>query len=367
MTAPAVATPARRLPWLVPGGLALLTGVLMGLSRLGWPVPFALPAGSHGALMVGGFLGTLIGMERAVALGGALPRIGPLLTGLSALLLLAGHDCNGARGAMVLGAVALTAVNLRLVRLRPTDDTWIMALGSLLWLGGNLLWAFRRPVPEAVPWWIGFLVLTVAGERLELSRLRRLPRWASPLLRAALALFVTGLLVGLGEPRAGWTVAGIALAATGSWFLAFDLARRTIRMPGLTGFAATGVLAGHAWLAVGGALMAWLGPQAAGGPYDAVLHAFFLGFAFSMIMAHAPLIAPGVLGLAIPFRSCAYGPLVLLQVSLALRLAGDLAGWAPGRSWGGLLNAVALGLFLLHTASSARARSRVPDARAGVA
>ena len=39
----------------------------------------------------------------------------------------------------------------------------------------------------------------------------------------------------------------------------------------------------------------------------------------------------------------------VLHLSLLLRVGGDLAGWWPGRSWGGLLNGVALGLFLVNT------------------
>ena len=38
---------------------------------------------------------------------------------------------------------------------------------------GNGLWLAGRPIYAVVPWWVGFLVLTIAGERLELSRVLR--------------------------------------------------------------------------------------------------------------------------------------------------------------------------------------------------
>jgi hypothetical protein len=43
---------------------------------------------------------------------------------------------------------------------------------ALLWLLGNLLWLSGRSTSEAAVWWIGFLVLTIVGERLELARVR---------------------------------------------------------------------------------------------------------------------------------------------------------------------------------------------------
>ena len=55
------------MPFVV---LALLAALWAGLLRLGWRLPPLQPqlAGAHGPLMVVGFLGTLIALERAVAL-----------------------------------------------------------------------------------------------------------------------------------------------------------------------------------------------------------------------------------------------------------------------------------------------------------
>ncbi len=52
------------------GAIALVAGLWGALARLGLPVnaPATLPA-SHGLLMTMGFLGTVISLERAVALG----------------------------------------------------------------------------------------------------------------------------------------------------------------------------------------------------------------------------------------------------------------------------------------------------------
>ena len=81
-----------RLPLMALGMAALLGALWGGLLRLGWELP-ALPspvAAYHGPLMVAGFLGTVIGLERAVALGRPWAYTAPLCTGLGAIALIAG-------------------------------------------------------------------------------------------------------------------------------------------------------------------------------------------------------------------------------------------------------------------------------------
>ena len=58
-----------RYPLLLIALLTLLAAAWAGLLRIGWVLPTTdgLAAG-HGPLMVSGFLGTLIGLEHAVAL-----------------------------------------------------------------------------------------------------------------------------------------------------------------------------------------------------------------------------------------------------------------------------------------------------------
>jgi hypothetical protein len=82
-----------------------------------------------------------------------------------------------------------------------------------------------------------------------------------------------------------------------------------------------------------------------------MLHAVFVGFAFSMIFGHAPTILPAVSGLALPFQRRFYLHVALLHGSLLLRVVGDLTIWLDGRRWGGLLNVVAVLLFVAMTAA----------------
>src|SRR5690606_29925327 len=102
-----------------------------------------------------------------------------------------------------------------------------------------------------------------------------------------------------------------------------------------------------------------------GPAYDAVVHAVFLGFTLSMIMAHAPVILPAVLGRPLPYRPVFYVPVVLLHASLALRvLVGDLDEQTWALQTGGVLNIVAVLTFVVLAAVSV-ATARRSGAGAG--
>ena len=79
----------RYLPFVAIALLALLFALWVGLLRLGWSLP-ALSGFSqaHGPLMVSGFLGTLIALERAVAIRQKWMFAVPLIIGLGWICLL---------------------------------------------------------------------------------------------------------------------------------------------------------------------------------------------------------------------------------------------------------------------------------------
>jgi hypothetical protein len=79
-----------------------------------------------------------------------------------------------------------------------------------------------------------------------------------------------------------------------------------------------------------------------------MLHAIFLGFVFSMIFAHAPIILPTITGLALPFQNSFYIHAALLHISLLVRVAGDLGVWLSFQQWSGFLSTLAILLFLIN-------------------
>lgn len=351
-----------RLPLLAAAMAALLVALGAGLRRLGWSWPWLDPAQplNHGALMVSGFLGTLIALERAVALQKRWAYLGPLLSAMGTLGLVLGDPSRLSPALMVASSLALVAVFAVMLRRHPSLDVAVMALGAAAWLVGNLFWFSGWPVFRIALWWGAFLVLTIAGERLELGRLVRLSRgsrWAFALATAILLIGLAGMLLAFDS---GVRLAGAGLLLLAGWLLRYDIARRTIRRPGLPRYAALCLLGGFAWLAVAGGLALAFGGVAAGPRYDALLHALFLGFVFTMIFGHAPIIFPAVLGLEIRFSRWLYLPLVLLHLSLGLRLGGDLLLNVPARLWGGLFNGVAILVFLALTAAGLGRRGQ-PD------
>ncbi len=196
-------------------------------------------------------------------------------------------------------------------------------------------------MPALLPWLVGFVVLTIAGERLELARLAMGPGAGTRLvlLSSLLVATVTGALL--------WPVLtpalGAALLALVAWLATHDVARRTVRATGQVRFMAASMLAGYAWLAVAGAVWLLGGPAVEGVRYDAVVHAVFLGFTIAMIMAHAPVILPAVLRRPMPYHPVLAAVAVLLHASLVLRLwVGDALGHPGAWQLGGALNITAL-------------------------
>ncbi|MBX3684191.1 MAG: hypothetical protein KF731_16350, partial [Thauera sp.] len=164
--------PLARVPLLVLGLLSLLTGVFAGLARLGVEVPAlaAVHAGNHAALMICAFFGTVISLERAVALGGLWPYAGPATAGAGGVLLLAGGPLPAAQFLFVFAAATLLGGGIVVVRRQFALFTVMLAVGAACWLLGTLVWWAGDDVHAAVPLWLAFLVLTIAGERLELTR-----------------------------------------------------------------------------------------------------------------------------------------------------------------------------------------------------
>lgn len=356
-----------QIPLLAAAMLGLLAGVWAGLVRLGWDLPHLTGtlAAAHGPLMLAGFLGTLIGLERAVALGYRWAYGAPLASALGVLALLAGLPQRVAPLLMTLGALGLVAVFVVIVRRLPALFTATMLVGGVAWVTGNGLWLAGRPVHRFVFWWIGFLVLTIAGERREMSRLVPLSASARAGFWGAVALFLAGLVLSGTTAGVGERLAGAGMVALAAWLLRYDIARRTVRHTGLTRFIAVCMLSGFAWLGVSGLLALLFGQVVGGARYDAVLHTLFLGFAFAMIFGHAPIILPAVLKTRMAFLPAFYVHLGLLHLSLLLRVLGDLADWLTVRRWGGMLNVIALLLFLANSARAVRAAAR--GERAGTA
>ncbi len=347
MSAPSV--PLRRVGLLALAGAALLAGltgalVLLGLSM---PTDTVRLAGVHGLLMTLGFLGTLIALERAVALDRRWGYLAPLASGLGAASLIVGLPVAVGAFLLATGGVLLVAMYVAFDRIERSMHTSVQGIGTLAWLVAAMLLVEGRPISAVIPWLAAFLVLIIAGERLELSRLSRPSDAARRAFLGAVAVFAAGVVVTLVAPDAGMRVGGAGLVALALWLARHDIARRTVRMHGVTRFVALSLLVGYAWLAVAGACWLAFGSPSTGSQYDVMLHSLFLGFVISMVFGHAPIILPAVLRTPLPYRPRFYGHLALLHGGLLLRIVGgDLLGSVVAWQAGGVLNVTALLLFI---------------------
>lgn len=355
---------AFRIPLLAISAVAMLAGVCGGMWRIGWtPSLGAGLAALHGPLLVSGLFGTVIGLERAVALGGRWPYAAPVLSGAGTLALLSGAPVYLGAAAYAGASAALAAASLSITVQQPALFTGTLLFGALAWMAGNVLWMMGNSVPDVVGWWLAFLVLTVAAERLELSRVLAPKRGSEAIFLFAVGLMAAGAQNRLGADN-GAVLLGLGLLILSTWLLRHDIAIRNIRHAGQTRFMAASMLSGYSWLGLAGTMLVAFRVETSVLVYDAVLHAILIGFVLSMVFGHALIILPAVAHLRVTYGGLLYCPLVVLHASVTLRVVGDLAEWQAVRQWSGVVTLVALFAFVLCIGSSARARRRQPRSSA---
>ena len=346
--------PSWRLGWMLPAGLALLAGLDAALLLIGVSAPITtarLPE-VHGMLLVLGFVATLVSLERATALGRGYGYIAAALLGAGGIALVIDPlPLLVGKALLVAGTAAFTLLYLPLWRRQYDSPLLVQLLAAGLACAGAILWLGGATFIHVLPWLIAFVVLTIAAERVELARITMGPQAGIRILVHAWAM-VLALVLGVALPDAGAIALGIVLVSLVAWLVIHDVACKTIRASGVTRYMAAAILCGYVWLAVAALALLFGVPE--GAAYDAVVHAIFLGYTMSMIMAHATTILPAVLRIALPYRPAFWVPMALLQVSLVIRLwLGDGLGWPPAWQLGGALGVAALVLFFATAITSA--------------
>ncbi|PAU93256.1 hypothetical protein CK503_12595 [Aliifodinibius salipaludis] len=332
---------------LILAAVGLLAGLYSGLVRLGL-LSFATPLVSpiaHGPLMINGFLGTLIGLERAAALEKKWAYAAPVFLAASTILLLIGFP-GPSNGALILGSVGLTFVMGYLYYLQPKIYHLIMALGAFSLLVGNLLFVAGTPIYSIVGWWAAFPMLTIFGERLELNRIMRPPKQAQHIFTMLILGWLASLSITHIDHTIGWRIASLLLIGIAGWLIKYDIARKTIKSVEWTKYSAICLLTGYGWLILAGLFGLRYDLPTAGPIYDGLLHMLFVGFVFSMIFAHASVIIPSLSGKLVPWHTYFYLPLILLHSFLLIRIAGDMMGLHQVRIIGSYGNVAAIILFL---------------------
>jgi len=137
-----------RLIPLVIAVIAMAFGLWTGLQRLGLPLPGTTypPNDLHSAFMIAGFLGTVISLERAVALGRWWAYAAPALSGFGAIILISNAPYAAALAFMAAGAVLL-AVTVCIAKRQFAMFTIVLAIAAACWTVGTILWAPDNQCP----------------------------------------------------------------------------------------------------------------------------------------------------------------------------------------------------------------------------
>lgn len=332
-----------RLPVLFFAVFCLACGLWSGLNRIGWNLSVPLIAAHHGAIMVGGFLGTLISLEKIIPLKRKSLLLIPVFNATSVVFFFSGQP-EVSIYILVCSSVALALVFFHYFRTQRSIVYLLMLAGALCWATGNFLLLTKLFYPLAFPWWAAFTLLIIAAERLELMQFLPVSRFSKIMFVSLLLSFIIGAFFSF--HGTGNLICGLALVGVATWLMKNDVIGINLKKENLPKFVAISLLAGYIALLFSGVLFLTLSDQWL--TYDAIVHSFFIGFVFSMIFAHGPIILPGVMGIsASPYHKGLYLWLLILQISWVIRVIADVVVSLELRKISGLLSATAIvGYFI---------------------
>ena len=333
----------KRLPFLFLAFASMIIGLLAGLNRIGWNIPFNSVVPEHGAIMVGGFLGTLITLEKIITLKKSFLYTIPIASGLSVVSFLLRMPQSGYI-LLIAASTGLCVVFFMYLITNPGLIYAVMLLGAICWLIGNILLMTSNFYPMSLPWWMAFVLCIISSERIELMKFLPVTEGNKRFLAILLALFVVACVLSFHGP--GSVITAGVLSAISIWLLKFDLIGVTIKKKGLTRFVAVALLTGYFALLLTSLFLLQFNVQPE--YYDIIVHLFFIGFVFSMIFAHGPIILPGVLGIsAKPYSRLLYLWLGLLHVSLIMRVSANILFLIEVKMLSGILTGAAIvGYFM---------------------
>jgi hypothetical protein len=327
--------------------ITMLTGMYIGFIRIGWafPAPLSLPIPHHGILMAGSFLGTLISVERVYTLKNRLVWLIPILM-ISSLVFILLQQNQVAFGVLLMGSIGYLMICIQNFRTYKLKGDALLLIGAFFQIVAFTTFILTHSYPISFAGWLLFFLLTIVGERLNLTRFLPVSQ------KAAIELYIWfGVLIVSSFLYHFGFALGVNLCLWGiaQWLFRNDIALINIKRDGHYQFLGAALIGAYIWLFITGSLgliksdNPWL--------YDALLHAFFVGFVLSMVLAHAPVIFPGLLQIKQrPFHPFMYVWLIALHISLFLRIYGDLSENYELRKLGGLLNGISFVGYLLTIA-----------------
>ena len=325
--------------------LSLITSIFSGWQRIGWNIDLSNVVSQHGTLMASVFFGTLLMLEKCLAMPSRYYLLIPFVNGISILFLYFGN-VHLALSLTTLASAAMCGVAFEMKRIAKQKLYWLFIVGFFCLFAGNIFLLFTGLFQASAVLWMSFILFIIVGERLELTRFLAVTVAQKNLLWIALSL----VLIGVGPYHFyGNYIFGIGIICVSLWLLKFDIAFKNLKQKGQPHYSALTIIIGYFWLIVS-AFYIITADTYNHFDYDALLHSFFLGFAFSMIFAHVPIIFPSLFKLKIKiYHPVYYVIITLMNLSVAARIIGDQLQSDELRKWAGLTNGLVILLFFMST------------------
>ena len=344
---------------LFAGAVCFLLAVITGIWKIALTRGFLLPAipefwPPHGHLMVGGFLAGVIMFERMIALRIKSLIWVPYAYMFSAILLHTGFTAIrvihfAALGGWVLHRWFAYRAFHKMDKPLVESAAYITLSSALNYPGGLT----AGPVVALAA--LAFPAVTILVERLEMSL--NFHKTA-----AKIALWMLIAWCALWNAAIWWNHLSLTVlgAATLLVAIAAITQDRSLRISNAAGalhrFLQRSLFVAYAWLILSAVLMMLSAHLPGAVVKDVLFHSMGLGFIFTMLLAHAPLILPAALG-KLPAQSAPVLPFLLFQFMTVLRITSDLNVARAPVLWmwtGWITGAIHTLSFLVYVALLAR-------------
>lgn len=297
--------------------ILMLLAITAGLERGGLHstnLNLVHPLGNlHFLIFFAGFFGTLLSVESAVGQGKKLLFLIPATIIVGLILYIA----TGFWLLLVAGSLAFSIPSIIVFKTRREYITFLLA--CFLFALGTILYVFDFYYPSAIAY-IYFLTFYILAERLELAKIVGADKRSFRHFLSNEIIVVGLVFFSIYDAFIALRILGAVVFLLTFWFFSNDLARKTIKTREPAKYSAIAMLSGYFWLAFGN-LLFLISPSTFWGEG---IHSITLGFVFSMVFAHAPIIFPNVGKFKFIFSKILYIPFLLLHISIMLRVLSYL-------------------------------------------
>jgi hypothetical protein len=271
----------------------------------------------NGLLVANLWLGVLISLRSALKLNESWGWLPPVVMVLSTIFILLNYVAIGTYLSVV-ASMLLYFVVIRLLQIEVRLFNLIQVVAAASFLIANILFQHEYPVNKIIIWWIGFPLLTICGEYFIAEKKKR----EELILFSLISMWLSGAVLTYLHP-AGWNIVFYILCIQSMWLLRRGL--RTFKIDELnTYFSSLYNIAAYFWLAVSSLFGLFLDYPENLFSKTHLFEISFVGFVFNILFAHWGKLFSFSKKIELPFYNYQFIPFLLLQVTLATSVAGNV-------------------------------------------